>query len=289
MAWRDWAGYFAVSTYEVHHDREYNAIRNAAALIDISPLFKYRVTGRDAARLVDRVVTRDVPKMAVGQVAYTHWCDGDGKVIDDGTVSRLQENVYRWTAADPSLRWIRENSLGLDAQVEDVSEQTAAVALQGPTSRDILKACAGDEITSLKYFRVRPFTIAGVGNFDCFISGDFRRPRTNITLFPGDIGCRHRSLVLNIGVNLHCAANSVVQWGTKHNAFTRSGGNRFALGRCKPSLEIGASSSFPLNQTLPQRFYLRRQRLPARRSWTCWGMMVWWKRGSLWFLPLLWS
>ena len=89
MAWRDWAGYFAVSTYEVHHDREYNAIRNAAALIDISPLFKYRVEGKDAARLVDRVVTRDVPKMAVGQVAYTHWCDGQGKVIDDGTVSRL--------------------------------------------------------------------------------------------------------------------------------------------------------------------------------------------------------
>jgi aminomethyltransferase len=110
MSWRDWAGYFAVSSYEVHHDREYNAIRNAAALIDISPLFKYRVEGKDAARLVDRVVTRDVPKMAVGQVAYTHWCDGQGKVIDDGTVSRLAENTFRWTAAEPNLRWIRENA-----------------------------------------------------------------------------------------------------------------------------------------------------------------------------------
>jgi aminomethyltransferase len=162
MSWRDWAGFFAASSYEVHHEREYNAIRNAAALIDISPLFKYRVTGKDALRLVDRIVTRDMTKVSVGQVVYTHWCDGDGKVIDDGTVSRLEENTFRWTAADPSLRWFRENALGLEVQIDDVSESTAAVALQGPTSREILKACAGDEVASLKYFRVRPFTIAGI-------------------------------------------------------------------------------------------------------------------------------
>jgi aminomethyltransferase len=162
MSWRDWSGYFAASTYEVHHDREYNAIRNAAALIDISPLFKYRVTGKDATRLVDRIVTRDVPKMALGQVAYTHWCDGDGKVIDDGTVSRLAADVYRWTAAEPSLRWLRMNSLGLDVEMEDISEATAALALQGPMSREILKACAEGEVAGLKYFRVTPATIKGI-------------------------------------------------------------------------------------------------------------------------------
>jgi aminomethyltransferase len=162
MSWRDWAGFFAASSYEVHHDREYNAIRNAAALIDVSPLYKYRVTGRDGIRLVDRIVTRDMNKVAVGQVIYTHWCDGDGKVIDDGTVSRLEDDVFRWTAADPSLRWFRQNSLGLDVEVEDISERTAALALQGPTSRDILKTCAGPEIADLKYFRVRPFRIAGI-------------------------------------------------------------------------------------------------------------------------------
>ncbi|HEY6547734.1 MAG TPA: aminomethyltransferase family protein, partial [Vicinamibacteria bacterium] len=162
MAWRDWAGYFAVSSYEVHHDREYNAIRNAAALIDISPLFKYRVEGKDAARLVDRVVTRDVPKMAVGQVAYTHWCDGQGKVIDDGTVSRLAESTFRWTAAEPTLRWIRENAHGLAASVTDVTEETASLALQGPTSREILKACTEGDIASLKYFRVMPAKIKGI-------------------------------------------------------------------------------------------------------------------------------
>jgi aminomethyltransferase len=162
MAWRDWAGYFAVSTYEVHHDREYNAIRNATALIDISPLFKYRLTGKDAARLVDRVVTRDVVRIAVGQVAYTHWCDGEGKVIDDGTVSRLGDRTFRWTAAEPNLRWIRENAHGLEVEVADITDSTAALALQGPTSRDILKGCTEGDVAALKYFRVMTAKIKGI-------------------------------------------------------------------------------------------------------------------------------
>lgn len=162
MLWRDWAGFFAVSSYEVSHEREYNAIRNAAALIDISPLYKYRLTGRDAVRLVDRIITRDATKIAVGQVVYTSWCDGDGTVIDDGTVSRLEDSVLRWTAAEPSLRWFRENSLGLDVAVEDISETTASLALQGPTSREILRAATDGELASLKYFRVRPFKLRGV-------------------------------------------------------------------------------------------------------------------------------
>jgi glycine cleavage system T protein (aminomethyltransferase) len=162
MAWRDWAGYFAVSAYEATHEREYNAIRNAAALIDVSPLFKYRVSGPDATRLVDRVVTRNVPKMAVGQVSYTHWCDGEGKVIDDGTVSRLAPEHYRWTAAEPNLRWIRQNAGGLEVEVEDVSDQVAALALQGPTSREILKGCVEGDIAALRYFRVMPATIRGI-------------------------------------------------------------------------------------------------------------------------------
>ena len=141
MSWREWAGYFAVSQYEATHEREYNAIRQAAALIDVSPLFKYRLSGRDATRLVDRVVTRDVPKMAVGQVSYTNWCDGEGKVIDDGSVSRLGPELYRWTAAEPNLRWIRQNAHGLEVLVEDVSDKLAALALQGPASRAILKSC----------------------------------------------------------------------------------------------------------------------------------------------------
>jgi len=163
LSYREWSGYYAVSSYEPHHEHEYNAIRNAAALIDISPLFKYRLTGKDATRLVDRVITRDMRKVSVGQVVYTPWCDERGKVIDDGTVSRLEENIYRWTAADPSLRWFTQNAAGMDVQIEDISESVSALALQGPTSGRLLKSLVeGADIASLKYFRVTKGAIAGV-------------------------------------------------------------------------------------------------------------------------------
>ena len=162
LNYREWSGYYAVSAYEAHHEHEYNAIRNAAALIDISPLFKYRISGKDATRLVDRIITRDVRKIPVGSVVYTPWCDEHGKTIDDGTVSRLQENAYRWTAADPSLRWFHQNALGLDVKIEDISEQVAALALQGPTSGRLLKAVAEADVANLKYFKVTSGKIGGI-------------------------------------------------------------------------------------------------------------------------------
>jgi aminomethyltransferase len=162
LSYRDWAGYYAVSAYETHHEHEYNAIRNACALIDISPLFKYRVSGPGATRLVNRLATRDAAKMRVGQVVYTPWCDEDGKVIDDGTVTRVGEQAYRWTAAHPNLRWFTENASGLDVQVEDISEAVSALALQGPTSLDLLRLVCTAPVDGLKYFRAAAGTIAGV-------------------------------------------------------------------------------------------------------------------------------
>jgi aminomethyltransferase len=162
LNYREWSGYYTVSVYETHHEHEYNAIRNSAALIDISPLFKYRVTGRDATRLVNRVISRDINKVAVDQVIYCCWCDSEGKVVDDGTITRLGENDYRWTAADPSLRWFQQNALGLEVQLEDISEKLAALALQGPTSAKLLCAAADGNIANLKYFRVTHGKIAGV-------------------------------------------------------------------------------------------------------------------------------
>ena len=162
LNYREWSGYYAVSVYEMHHEHEYNAIRNAAAMIDVSPLFKYMITGKDATRFVDRVITRDIKKVAVGQVIYCCWCDEDGKVIDDGTISRLGENTYRWTAADPSIRWFHQNALGLDVQIEEISDQVAALALQGPTSGRLLQKAAEADITNLKYFRVTRGKIGGV-------------------------------------------------------------------------------------------------------------------------------
>jgi aminomethyltransferase len=162
LNYREWSGYYTVSVYEMHHEHEYNAIRNSSALIDISPLFKYKVTGRDATKFVNKVISRDINKVAIDQVIYCCWCDPEGKVIDDGTITRLGENEYRWTAADPSLRWFQQNALGLEVKIEDVSEQMAALALQGPTSGRLLQAATDADISHLKYFRVTRGKIGGV-------------------------------------------------------------------------------------------------------------------------------
>ena len=160
--WREWSGYLAASAYDDSHEIEYNAIREAAAFIDVSPLYKYLVTGPDATRLVDRVITRDANKLAVGRVYYTSWCNEDGLVVDDGTVARLDEQSYRWTAADPSLRWFRMNARGLDVAIEDVSERVAALAVQGPLSRDVLEKATDTAWGDLKYFGRRSAQVAGI-------------------------------------------------------------------------------------------------------------------------------
>ena len=163
QAWRRWAGHLVASSYELTHDREYAAIRNAAALIDVTPLYKYSVAGPDAGRLLDRVIVRDVAKLKVGQVYYTPWCDAQGKVIDDGTLARLDERTFRMTAADPSLRWLSMNAVGMDVTVADATDTTCALALQGPSARAILeRATQSKEATGLKFFRIVPATIAGV-------------------------------------------------------------------------------------------------------------------------------
>jgi aminomethyltransferase len=161
LSYREWAGYYAPSSYEPLHEHEYNAIRNGAALIDVSPLFKYIVSGRDAVKLVDRVITRDATTLDVGQVIYTPWCDEEGHVIDDGTVTRLAADRFRWTAADPSGRWIERHADGLAAAVEDVSESVAALAIQGPASARVLRTVADVDLDAVRYFRVTSAAIAG--------------------------------------------------------------------------------------------------------------------------------
>ncbi|MBI3763358.1 MAG: aminomethyl transferase family protein [Chloroflexi bacterium] len=174
--WRRWAGYITAGSYELMHEREYWAVRNSAALFDVSPLHKYLITGPDAERLVNRVVTRDVSKCAVNQVMYTPWCDARGKMIDDGTVSRLDEKTFRVTSADPSYRWFHDNAIGLKAKIDDVSDSVAALALQGPNAREILEAVSDAKLDGLKYFRL---THAQIGNVPVTIT------RTGYT---GDLG-----------------------------------------------------------------------------------------------------
>lgn len=168
--WRNWSGYFVAGSYGVMHDYEYHAIRNTAGLIDVSPLFKYEIRGRDALKLVNRVITRDAAKCAVGQALYGCLCEDDGAVIQDGTVFRLAENHFRFHLADPSLRWLRLNSAGMDVVIDEVSERIAALALQGPNAFSILQQVADADLSRLRFFRLascrmldRPVVISRTG------------------------------------------------------------------------------------------------------------------------------
>lgn len=152
--WKDWSGYAAVCSYDTTHEREYFAFRESAGLLDVSPLFKYEVSGPDATALLTRMMTRDVAKLKVGRVMYSCWCDDRGKVVDDGTVARLAAAHYRVTAADPSLHWLQDCGRGMDVRLEDSSARLAALALQGPGSRAILLAAGAIEVGELKFFGV---------------------------------------------------------------------------------------------------------------------------------------
>lgn len=160
--WRQWSGYFSASSYDDFVQPEYAAIRHAAALIDVSPLYKYRIDGPDAAALVNRVFTYDFDKVVVGRVVYTPWCDSDGRVRQEGTVFRLDDDVFRVCAAEPAIHWLRRNAVGLDVEVADRAKEIAALSLQGPRSREVLRHCSSADVDDLKFFRMADGEIAGV-------------------------------------------------------------------------------------------------------------------------------
>lgn len=160
--WKEWAGFHAVCSFDTCHEREYVALRHAAGLLDVTPLYKYRVAGPDAARFLARVTSRDVTRLKVGQVGYGCWCDEGGKVLDDGTVARLDETSFRVTSADPSYGWLVENALGWDVTIEDVSRELAALALQGPNARAVLDEASDGAAQGLGFFRLGRASIGGV-------------------------------------------------------------------------------------------------------------------------------
>jgi aminomethyltransferase len=162
-SWRRWAGHTVASQYEMTHEREYYAIRNGAGLIDVSPLYKYAIEGKDAEHFLSYLLVRDARKCKVGQVHYTAWCNEDGHVLEDGVLFRMASDKYRLTAAEPNLDWLTEIAEGLDVSIEDVTDQFGSLAVQGPNARAIVQAATGaDDLASLKYFWHRPGEIAGV-------------------------------------------------------------------------------------------------------------------------------
>lgn len=149
--WERWQG-FATVTRFYNEAQEYAAIRNTASLYDISPMLKYRIAGPDAARFLNRLVTRDIDRCRPGRCFYTPWCNGDGKIIEDGTIFRFAEDVFQLNCAEHNLTWFLATADGLDVTIEDISEQLAAVSLQGPLSRRILVNAGIEATQTLRYF-----------------------------------------------------------------------------------------------------------------------------------------
>ncbi|MBT3218260.1 MAG: aminomethyl transferase family protein [Proteobacteria bacterium] len=176
FAWKEWAGYNAVCNYDRHSEREYYAIRHTAGLIDVTPLYKCEVTGPDAGLLLSRVWCRDISKIGVGRVVYSAMCDERGMCLDDGTIARLSKEHYRVSTTESWYRWHLRFARGLDVQVEDSTDRIAAVALQGPAARKILKPIVEFDMDRMRFFRVRR---TNLGNIPLWIS------RTGYT---GDLG-----------------------------------------------------------------------------------------------------
>lgn len=174
--WKDWAGYIAPCSYESTPDPEYMAFRHSAGLIDVTPLYKYEVTGPDAARFLARVTVKDIRKLKVGRMTYLCWCDDAGKVVDDGTVARLGDQHFRVTAAEPSFSWFARFSRGYDVSIEDSTAELASLSLQGPNSRAILAGAVDIDIQALKFFGIVKCKLRGL---DIWLS------RTGYT---GDLG-----------------------------------------------------------------------------------------------------
>ena len=153
-SWAEWSGWLTANTYDIDHTQEYIAIRTSCAVFDSSPLYKYHIHGPDSLKLMNRVVTQDVSRYAVGRCMYTPWCDDEGKIIDDGILARLEEQRFRLTSADPTLYWLEDNAIGLDVTVEEVTEALAVLALQGPYSRQLLKTLSDADFDHLPYFGI---------------------------------------------------------------------------------------------------------------------------------------
>ncbi len=160
--WRSWSGFVVASSYNEFAAPEYAAIRHAAAVIDVSPLYKTWVTGSDATALMNRIFTQNLTKVAVGRVVYSPWCDPDGMVRQEGTVFRLGEDAYQVCSAEPSLGWISRNAVGFDVEILDRTDDIAALALQGPNSRKVLQAVSTVPVDDLRFFRFAEGAIDGV-------------------------------------------------------------------------------------------------------------------------------
>jgi aminomethyltransferase len=156
-----WAGYTTVDVFTTV-EQEYFAIRNATTLYDLTPMVKYRIAGPDAIPYLNRLVTRDVTKLKPDRVAYCVWCNDAGHLVDDGTVFRFGEGEYRLCTAERQIDWLLDSAIGFAVTVDEVTEEVAALAVQGPTSCAVLKAAGLNGVERMKPFEIGYFSLAGL-------------------------------------------------------------------------------------------------------------------------------
>src|ERR1700746_1543985 len=153
-----WSGYSTVDVFS-SVEQEYFAIRNASSLYDLTPMVKYRIAGPDATRFLNRLTTRELGKLRPGRVAYTVWCDDAGHLIDDGTVFCLAPREYPLCTAERQLDWLQASALGFDVEIRDITDEIAALAVQGPTSCKLLRVAGLDGVRNLKPFEHGTFAL----------------------------------------------------------------------------------------------------------------------------------
>lgn len=158
--WASW------NTYKVPYvvdklSTEYFSVRSGCSVMDLTPMEKYRIEGKDARAYLDRLLTRDLSNLRPGRVTYVVWCNDDGKVIDDGTLFQLEENTYRLCAQHHQLDWLLMSADGFDVQVATETHDVAALAVQGPTSYSVLTAAGIHGLDDLKPFGIKKLQCQG--------------------------------------------------------------------------------------------------------------------------------
>jgi aminomethyltransferase len=158
--WSHWSNSLAADRYQLSDKAEYFAVRSAAGIFDSSPLYKYRIAGRDAEAFLAGVLARDIRACPPGQAQYTCWLDDRGFVIEDGVILHPQRDEYLLTSAEPNFAWFADRVGRMDVQFEEVSDAIGTLALQGPRSRDLLRELV-PQVEHLPYFGLATGEIGG--------------------------------------------------------------------------------------------------------------------------------
>ena len=149
---------FARPVEYVGHTEEHRAIRERVSVCDVSHMGEIEFTGRDALKLVDKLIANDASRLEVNQALYTVMCNDDGHIIDDLVCLRLADDRFLWvvnvTKTDHDYQWILKHAEGLDVDVRNLSTDLALIALQGPYSGETLQKISAADLSKITYYRL---------------------------------------------------------------------------------------------------------------------------------------